>query len=379
MFFDLEKMKKTEKRQEPVCIHQKEECNGCPLMDINYASQLKIKSNAISLLFNRKIKVEPAHSNLFYRNKIELAYINKKLGFRSKKNSRETFQISKCWLINEKMNSAIKLISSRLKELGIESAMIMKRKHGLGYVVLRGNRKGEMICNFVFFGSVNPKIEILCKELLNQNFAGINIMQNETWSDSAQGKTVQTFGKNFIIEELLGKKFAISGNNFFQVNPEIAERIFSVAKKYVKKNSIVLDLYCGVGTIAICVSDKCNKIFGVELSEESIKVAKINAELNKIKNIQFFSSNAEKWLKNAEAWFDTIIVDPPRKGLEEKAIDGIKKIFPNRIIYISCNPESLHRDIKALHEYKIKKIMAFDQFPQTMHIEMLCILDKIIN
>jgi 23S rRNA (uracil-5-)-methyltransferase RumA len=238
---------------------------------------------------------------------------------------------------------------------------------------------GKCFAIWFFFGSVNPKIEILCKELLNQKVVGVNIMQNETWSDSAQGKIIKTFGKNFIIEELLGNKFVIRGNNFFQVNVKSAERIFSIAKKYIKKNSIVLDLYCGVGTIAICFADKCNKIIGVELNEESIESAKMNAELNGIKNIQFFSSNVEKWLKNTEAWFDTIIVDPPRKGLERKAIDGIKKIFPNRIIYVSCNPESLHQDIKALPEYKIKTIKAFDQFPQTMHVEMLCVLDKKIN
>jgi 23S rRNA (uracil1939-C5)-methyltransferase len=158
MFFDLEKMKKAEKmRQEPVCMHQKEECNGCPLMDIDYKEQLKIKSNAVSLLFNRKIKVEPADSNLFYRNKIELAYINKKLGFRSKKNAKETFQISKCWLISEEMNSIIMFIDSKLKELEIESATIMKRRHGLRYAVLRRNGNGEMLCNLVFFWKRKPK------------------------------------------------------------------------------------------------------------------------------------------------------------------------------------------------------------------------------
>ncbi|HLC92602.1 MAG TPA: 23S rRNA (uracil(1939)-C(5))-methyltransferase RlmD [archaeon] len=361
--------------QEPECAHQKEECNGCPLMPLPYEKQLEMKGRMLREIFGREIEVEPAPSRLGYRNRIDLSYINGKLGYREKGNVRESFELKKCLLVSDSLNEKIQSVSEMLRGSGIESADIMRRKSGLGYAVFRESRKNDWMVNFVFFGESDAKINAICEKIAKDGAAGACVMVNETWSDTSSGKIVQLFGEGKLAEDILGKKFLIGPETFFQTNVESAQKIFSIVRENVPAGSVVLDLYCGVGTISLCIAEKCGRVVGIELSRESINSAAENAELNGVRNAYFACGSAEEKLKEVGG-FDVIIADPPRQGLTRKTILAIMEQNPKKIIYISCNPQTLAEDLKWISGYSVSYLKAFDQFAQTPHMEMLCILER---
>ncbi len=362
-------------RNESKCTHS-DECNGCALLKAPYEKQIEFKKKMLNELFGFEVPIENCIEEFRYRNKIDMAYIDKILGYRTNKNFSKSFKVTECLLVSKKMNLFINLISELLKENEIEDADIMSRKNGLGYVTLRESQKNEILINFVFFGEIDEKINGVCEKLSNEGAASINLLFNETWSDTAYGKIIKSFGKNFIFDYVLGKKFKVGPNTFFQTNVKSAERIFSELKEKLPNKGKILDVYCGVGTISICIAEKCSKIKGIEIVEESILSAKENAEINGITNSEFIVGSARKELKEIEKDFDAVIVDPPRSGLDPKTIKRILEISAKMIFYVSCNPNTLAENLKEIEGYKIELIKGFDQFPQTPHIEMLCILVK---
>ena len=358
------------------CDHAKEECNGCPLMGLEYGNQLEAKQKILFDIFGEKIEIEPSPSELRYRNKAELSYINGLLGYKRRGNFFESFELKDCLLLSEKANQIVQFISSDLKKRQIQSASIMQRKPGLGYVCIRQGENEQMMVNFIFFGQVDGNIEALCNELLEKEVKSVNIILNETWSDTAFGKMIQTFGEKFIIDEILGKKFQIAPETFFQTNKKSAQKIFSVVQENIPIGSRVLDLYCGVGTIGIAIAQKCKNVVGIEVNEQSVASAIMNAKNNGVENAIFYAGKAQEVLEYTPLEFDVVVVDPPRNGLEQQAIDCVLEISAQKIIYVSCNPTTLARDIAKLQGYEICNLRAFDQFPQTSHIEMLCVLEK---
>lgn len=362
--------------QEPICSHQIEECNGCLLMPIPYEKQLELKGKIVSEYFGKNIKVEPAPRQFTYRNRIDLLYSNGRLGFRHKNRMRESYSLKYCHLISPQGNAITQHIAKRLIELGIEETDIMKRKPGIRYVVLRSSRQNEFLVGFVFFGAVDEKIFGLCEELIDMGVKSANILVNDTWSDTGFGTLARTFGKDHIDEQMLGKTFGIGPNTFFQTNVESAERIFGIVREHVPKGAKVLDLYCGVGTITCTVAGKCSYVVGIESNFESISGARKNAIANGVLNARFIFGNVDKMLPHMKG-FDTVIADPPRSGMNPKAIKRLNELAPQKIVYVSCSPQTLARDLKMLEGYEIKEFMAFDQFPQTPHMEMLAVLEKI--
>ncbi len=229
--------------------------------------------------------------------------------------------------------------------------------------------------NFVFFGEISAKINPLCEELVYAGVQSVNLLLNETWGDTAYGKVARSFGADHITEELLGNKFLVNANTFFQTNVESAERIFSLVLGKVGEGENVLDLYCGVGAISIALAQKCGRVVGIESSFESVSSARRNAVANGAGNASFICWNVDRMVGHMRG-FDTFIIDPPRAGMNPKAINGVLGLGPRKIIYVSCNPETLCRDIKMLEGYETKELLAFDQFPQTLHMEMLAVLEK---
>ena len=181
------------------------------------------------------------------------------------------------------------------------------------------------------------------------------------------------YGNAYIIEEINNIKYSIYPNAFFQVNRENMIILYDKVKEYAGVGNKLLDLYCGTGTISIYLKDNFKEITGIEINKESILNANINKNLNNIKNIHFICGDASN-IKDTN--FDVVIVDPPRSGLSKKVINLLNKINSNRIIYVSCNPNTLKRDIELLNNYNIKNIECVNMFNKTKHIEVICFLER---
>lgn len=360
---------------EPACSHARGECSGCPLMRLEYAEQLGLKKELLKELFGTDIEVEAAPERLGYRNRIDLTYSGGKLGYRVKGDAG-SFELEKCLIAGDKTNNTVKIVQGLLKKLGIPSAAIMDRRPGLGYVVFRETVKGHLTVNLVFFGKADEKAGEICAALAESGCDSVNVLLNETWSDTAYGRMAQTCGWPFIEEEMLGMKFLVGPNTFFQTNVHSAEKIFTIVRDAIPDGSDVLDLYCGVGTISICIAEKCRKVTGVEISEESVLAAIKNAKLNGVENAQFIAAGIEEGMRVAGGGFDVVVLDPPRSGVQGKLPQEIASLGAKKIIYVSCNPATLARDIRLFTGYRVSVLRAFDQFPQTAHMEMLCVLEK---
>lgn len=255
--------------------------------------------------------------------------------------------IDNCLLLNKKLNDVIDSFTKRLD--------ISEFKE----ILLRTN--GEEV--LVKFTSDN--------ELLNTNM----VLRDK---EDEEGEDANKYIKENAIIFNLGKyKYAVTIDSFFQVNTKQTIKLYDKVRECIgkEKNETALDLYCGTGTIVIYISDLCNRLIGVEVNKSSVTCANYNKLLNKINNIEFIEGDVSTVINN-EMNPDLIVVDPPRSGLDDKTIFIIKEIKPKKLIYVSCNPMTLARDIQKLsEEYKINDIELFDMFPNTHHVESVCLLD----
>ena len=192
------------------------------------------------------------------------------------------------------------------------------------------------------------------------------------------------FGPGFIYDELLGKRFRLSPGAFFQVNPPQAEKLYGKALEYaaLTKDDLAFDLYCGAGTISLCLARHAGKVIGAEIIPEAIENAKANAVLNKIKNAEFMcadSGAAAQMLADRGLKPDVVVVDPPRKGMQEEAIQAVAKMSPKRIVYVSCDPSTLARDILRFnaYAYALQDVCVYDLFPRTKHVETVVLMSKV--
>ena len=318
-----------------------EECGGCDLLHISEEKENDLKKKYISRLFNSY----PSSINFFdrfgYRNKVTLHVKNQKLGFYKEK-TNDLIEISKCLLLDDDINYLIKSLKK------IDLSLIKE-------IVIKKGNDGLLLS---IKGKLNNKDMLSLTKLTKL----ISIYQND--------KLI--YGKKYIINSLNNIKYNINQNSFFQVNNECAYALYEQVKKYVKSCDKLLDLYCGTGSIGIYLSDICKEVVGIEINDDSVRCAKENIVNNNIKNYKIIKADASS-LK--EDNYDVIVVDPPRSGLDKKVISTLNKIKPKKLIYISCNPSTLKRDINLLHEYKLLDLKVFNMFPCTGHIECICILN----
>ena len=254
------------------------------------------------------------------------------------------------------------------------------RKGLIRHIVTKiGIHTNEIMCVLVLNKKVFKEEEKLVKELINKfpNIKTIikNINQKNTNIILGE-ENIVLYGGGYIQDTLGEYTFKISPLSFYQINPIQTEKLYTIARDMANldKSDIALDLYCGIGTIGIFISKSVNKVYGVEIVKQAIEDAKINAKLNKIDNIEFFCGDVEKVLDKLvnidKIHPDVIYVDPPRKGLDNTTIQNILQVKPNKVIYISCNPATLVRDLAKLEEkYIINKIQPVDMFPFTSHVE----------
>ena len=332
----------------PICPYYGE-CGGCDLMHQDYQEQGKFKEEEIRNLLHKFAGVDPlvlpiiSGPSIQYRNKIVLH----DLGLYQKE-SHDVIKVSECLLVHPKINEIIKRVFDFQKRFGGEFKEVMIRISNLNEVLLSvdGNVDSEKFtCEFK---------DITC------------LVVNDNILSEAP----------YIKDKIGNFTFAISKNSFYQVNRFLTEALYNEVIKHFKDNNIenVLDLYCGVGTMTQLVSPYVSHVTGIEIVEDAIKSANIRKEENGCKNVDFICGKVEDFIDSFSK-IDAIIVDPPRSGLDKKTVDTLLKIEADMIVYVSCDPVTLARDIGILKEkYDVDSIQPVDMFPNTHHVECVAVL-----
>lgn len=345
----------SDKRIKPICPYF-EECGGCQFLNMNYQDSLDYKQNKVEEIMNKylgiKIKINnivACDNNLYYRNKTTFQVENDIGFFKEKTNT--LIPVDKCYISDIRINDIYKEIKDNIDLTNVNQIIIRATKNTLESMVI------FKTSNYV------------------DNKRLIDVLKNKV--DSIYINDELIYGKGKIIENLCNKNFYISPSSFFQVNTVQAEKLYNKAIEYanIKKDDTVLDLYCGTGTIGIIASDKAKKVIGIELNKEAIKDANENKKLNNINNIEFYAGDVGKILNKNNYKPDTIIVDPPRAGLDSLALSQILNIKPKKLVYVSCDLMTLARDLKLLsNDYDILELTPVDMFPYTAHVESVCTL-----
>lgn len=329
-------------------------CGGCDFLNVKYENSLNYKVNKVKEIFNKNgISINPkvvlSSQNLFYRNKITLKVQNGKLGY-FKNNSHDLVEIDKCIIASNAINSMIPYI----KKFNILN----------GNVTIRSNQNEEILLVIESYDNLNININEIKK---NIKLVGI-VINNRLF-----------YGVDFLNENINDLNYRISYDSFFQINPRVAQILFNTIDENIDVNDNVLDIYCGVGTLSLSAAKKAKQVVGIEIVKNAIFNAKFNAKINNIQNTEFILGDASNIKFSKYNNFNKVIVDPPRSGLTNSVISTILKINPEEIIYVSCDPQTLVRDIKILSaNYVIKDSFVLDMFCYSYHVETIAILNKIV-
>ena len=373
-------------------------CGGCDLRHMTYDNTLELKKNAVQSLVNKSLKqkVEAQktigmENPFYYRNKAQYPLGLDKDGNPAcgifAQRTHTIIPIDKCFIQTEISQEIAKTILEFIKENNI-SVYNEENQTGLfrHIVVKVGKYTNEVMCILVINGKNFPKeeklVELLCNKHKNIRTIVKNI--NDKNTNVILGKeNINLYGDGYIEDKLGDYTFKISPLSFYQINPVQAEKLYNIAieSANLNKEDILFDLYCGIGTIGIFASKYVKKVYGIEIVEQAIKDAKENAKMNDIQNIDFIVGDVEQAfdeLINKKNIIPTaIIVDPPRKGLDDRTIENIIKVRPKRLVYISCNPATMVRDLAKLEDtYTITKIQPVDMFPYTKHVECVAVLTQ---
>ncbi len=369
-------------------------CGACDYINIDYKKQIKIKQDIINKLLKKFGKVEKIvemEEPYSYRNKVSSVFGYRKgnvIAGNYQKNSHNIVDIDECLIEDDLANSIIVEIKKLCKSFKIKTFDEDKGYGFLRHVLIRtGKSSGEVMVVLVTADSIFAGKKHFVKELLKKFPQITTIVQNINSRNTSMvlgNKQFVLYGKGYIIDELCGLTFKISPQSFYQVNPIQTEKLYKLAidMANITKQDTVLDAYCGVGTIGLIASKNAKNVIGVELNKEAIKDAINNAKLNSIKNIRFFANDAtifiNQLVKEKNLKIDVVIMDPPRTGSTREFIDCVNKLNPKKVVYISCNPETLKRDLEVFSKYKYKaqKIVPVDCFAHTEHLEACVLLVK---
>ena len=391
----VEILEKSKYRVEPDCATYKR-CGGCNLRHIDYEETLNIKQNTVQNLVNKtlnnKIKVEMTvgMGNPYnYRNKAQYPVGFDKsgepvMGVYAKR-THEIIPMRNCMIQNPVSEKIANVVLGFFIKNNIP---IYNEKNGEGllrHIVIKvGIKTHEIMCILVLNKKELKKEKELIKVLIREFPEIKTIVKNYNMKNTnviLGNENEVIYGDGYIYDELGDYTFKISPLSFYQINPIQTEALYNIAIEMadLKKTDTLFDLYCGIGTIGIFASPYVNRVYGIEIVKQAIEDAKENANINNIRNIEFFAGDVEKVFENVlkehNVKPDVIFVDPPRKGLDKHTIENILNIKPEKIVYISCNPASLVRDLKLLEEsYEIKKIQPVDLFPFTSNVECVTVL-----
>jgi 23S rRNA (uracil1939-C5)-methyltransferase len=392
----LRLLKKSEKRIEPRCRHF-DYCGGCSWQDLGYQDQLEFKRRFVVEGLRRIGKIEdveveptlPAAEQFFYRNKMEYSFGKDEdqpaAGLHRRGRYDSVFELEECLLQSEVSVKALTLIRGKARELGIDFYDEANETGELRFLVVReGKLTDELMLNLVtrheefdgrdeLFQAVISGLPELTCFFQTVNSKRANITQGDL--------VVHVHGKDHLTERIGELTFRIGPFSFFQTNTVQTRTLYDLIADHAELSGTehLLDLFCGCGSIGLYLANRVQSVLGIELNEEAIELAKHNAALNSISNADFVAGDARRLLvelHEKERAFDLIITDPPRAGLEVKAIRRLARLQPPRIVAVSCNPATLARDLATFreHGYRTTRVSPVDMFPQTTHVETVATL-----
>ena len=392
----LKIIKESNSRNNNIDCSTYKRCGGCNLRHIKYEDTLKIKKEIVQNLVNKTLKTKIDVKDTIgmekpynYRNKAQFPVGTDKDGnpiigvFASR--THEVIKFDNCFIQNKTSQEIAKIICEFAKEKNICVYDEKNRKGLLRHIVIKvGLKTNEIMCILV----INDKEFKEEKELVNvltEKFPNIKtIVKNINMKNTnvILGKeNINLYGDGYIYDKLGDYTFKISPLSFYQINPVQTEKLYNLALEGAELtgNEIVFDLYCGIGTIGMYMAKYAKEVYGIEIVKEAIEDAKENCKINNVANAQYFAGDTQELLTdlilNKNIKPDVIVVDPPRKGLDNTTVENILKIEPKKVVYISCNPATLTRDLGKLEQkYEIKSIQPVDMFPFTSHVECIALL-----
>ncbi|MCS4486891.1 23S rRNA (uracil(1939)-C(5))-methyltransferase RlmD [Staphylococcus americanisciuri] len=394
----LDIVEESEQRVIPPCDYY-QKCGGCQLQHLSYEAQLEMKKEQVVNLFHRKGKMtevpilptvgmtEPWH----YRNKTQIPVgISKEgdiqMGF-YRQRSHDIIDMDTCLIQDDIQNQIMREIKQLVQQYEISTYNEQRHQGLLRHVVIRlGHFTNEVMVIFVVNGKKLPHADAIVDTLI-QTFPmikSIKINSHREKTNVIMGtKSYTLFGKDYIEDTLNDVHFEISDLSFYQINVMQTQKLYNIAVDYAQLtgNEVVLDAYCGIGTIALSMADKAKHVYGVEVVPEAIADAKRNAKNNSYDNTTFVAGPAEKVIldwQRAGIQPDVVTVDPPRKGCDPTFIETLKTLAPERIVYVSCNPSTQLRDINLLKDqYSVIEVTPVDMFPHTAHVECVALLQRV--
>ena len=380
----MEKMKKC-----PV----NEFCGGCQYQGVSYATQLEVKQKKEDDLLKGFHSVENIigmEEPLHYRNKIQISF-----AYDEKRNTISGYYIpsshmivpvDECMLCDEKLNEIYRSVRKVLKKYRVSVFDERSMKGCIRHLLIRSSNLNEYMLVLVTGSQSIYNHEQIVKEIIRYNpeikTVILNINNRHT-SAILSSRNQVLYGKGYITDELCGLKFRISANSFYQVNKRQTEILYNTAIKLcdLDENDVLIDAYCGIGTIGMIASRFVKKVIGVESNESAIKDALINKKINNIENIDFVLDDAERYmdyLSRHNTRIDAVIMDPPRSGSDIRFMSSMVKMQPRKVVYISCNPVSLADDLRYLSRYyRVEMIQPVDMFPYTQHVETVVLMSRV--
>lgn len=386
--------------REPVCKNFPA-CGGCMYQTMSYEEQLKMKETQVKGLLQEAVGIgtdlhwEGIHGSPIefgYRNKMEFSFGDEykdgplSLGLHKKGSTYDVLTASDCKLVHPDMTAILSSVLDFFTELGAVHYKKMQHTGYLRHLLLRrGVTSGEILVHVITTSQAEydyaPLVSRLLALPLEGKIVGIMHIINDSLSDVVQSdETRLLYGQDYFYETLLGLRFKISTFSFFQPNSLAAEVLYSIVRDYIgdTKDKEVFDLYSGTGTIAQLLASVAKEVIGVEIVEEAVEAAKVNAALNGLTNCRFIAGDVLKVLDDLTEKPDMIILDPPRDGIHPKALPKILAYGVENIVYISCKPTSLARDLPAFLAagYEVQRSCSVDQFCETVHVETVVLLSK---
>ena len=407
----LEVLEKAPNEVEPSCPHFGQ-CGGCSYQNLAYEEQLKLKEAQIKKMMDQAVcgdylweGIKPSPAKSEYRNKMEFSFGDEykdgplALGMHKRGSFHDIVNVDECQIVDEDYRKILTCTRNWAEETGLPFYHRMRHTGYFRHLLVRKAVKtGEILLDLITTSASKPELEVQITDLeldrLLQNWTerilelnltgkivGILHTSNDSLADVVKDEGTQVlYGQDYFYEELLDLKFKITPFSFFQTNSLGAEVLYETARDYIgdTKDKVVFDLYSGTGTIAQILAPVAKRVLGVEIVDEAVKAARENAALNGLDNCKFWSGDVLKVIDELGEVPDLIMLDPPRDGVNPKALMKILNFGVERLVYIACKPTSVARDLEMIQGrgYKVEKIACVDLFPGTYHVETVVLLSK---
>ena len=368
-------------------------CGGCDIMHLRYDAQLEFKKKSTNETLKRLGNVDYVVEKIvgmedpyYYRNKVQVPFQmrNGKVicGF-YQKGTHEVVPFEKCFIQPSTSTDIAIFIKDLANEYGIKAYEEKTKKGNIRHVLIRNTADEDYMVVIITNEDILPKKEEIVKKIKNKFPNVKSIIQNinnKKTNVILGDKTNLLFGTLTLFERLMGLKFILSYRSFFQTNHVQTEKLYSKVLEYASptKEDVIVDGYCGIGTISLMLAQHAKKVYGIEIVKDAVKDAKDNARINDVENVEFILGKTEEEIINMkDIDIDIIVVDPPRKVCDKQLLDSIKEKRIKKIVYVSCNDATLARDLEILDEsYEIKDITLYDMFPHSSHVETITLLER---